>query len=167
MGSLVLDRFSGEFDDRHTFILEGRLSYGLMTYGYDAPNPFSVEGESVELWAKGGVFETTLNGIYQYTINDVFGLRFGFGFPILWSGVLAGEKPGLSGKGSDSLAVTIGAYGILGVTIFPKKKFPIVFTISPGVILNPYWEPLDDKSSLFPFNMPISLVIGWNGLIDN
>lgn len=165
MGSLFLNRFFGDYDDKHVFIFEGRLSFGSMTYRYEAPNPFTVEGETTELWAKGDVFETTANMIYQYAINDVFGLRFGLSVPILWSGVLAGEKPGLSGKGSDTLAVTIGLHGIFGAIIFPAKRFPIVITVSPGVVLNPY--PSDDISSFFLFNLPISLAVGWNGLIDN
>jgi hypothetical protein len=161
MGSLVFNRFSNDYDDRHSFIAGARFSYGQLTYRYETSNPFTVQGENTDLWVKGGVFETAASGIYQYAINDTIGLRFGVDLTFLWSGILEGEKPGLSGKGS-SFGVTIGAYGILGATIFPKKKFPIVFTVSPGVILDPYFS-----DEIFPFNLPISLLIGWNGLIDN
>lgn len=162
MGSLVLDMFSGDYDDKGTFIAETRISYGSLTYRYDASNPFTVQQETTELWAKGGVFETTVNGIYQYILNDTVGLRFGFGLPFLWSGVFAGEKPGLTGKGSNTLAATIGFYGILGVIIFPTKRFPIVVTASPGVMLDPYF-----KDNPFPFTLPFSIVVGWNRLINN
>lgn len=161
MGSLVLDRYFGDYDDRHSVIIESRISYGLLTYRFEAPNPFTVQMENTELWVKGSVFETTLSAIYQYVINDVIGLRFGLALPVLWSGAFYGEKPGLTGKGS-SLAVTIGVNGLSGVVIFPAKKIPIVVTVSPGVVLDPYLQ-----HDILPFTLPVSISFGWNGIIDN
>jgi hypothetical protein len=161
MGSLVLDRFFGDYDDTHAIILEGRFSYGILTYRYQSPNPFTVQKENVELWAKGGVFEIALNGIYQYTINEVVGLRFGLGFTSLWGGMFSGNKPGLTGDGNP-LSLTIGLYGVGGVIIFPQKRFPIVVSVSPGVVMDVY-----GANGLFPFTLPIAIAVGWNGLIDN
>lgn len=155
MGAMTIDAYLGKH-----FIWESRLAYGSLTYTYKAPNPFTVEGEITELWAKGSVMEATANFIWRYTINDVIGLRFGFGLPWFFSPVYEGLKPGLgSTKGAF---MTFGIHGILGIEICPIKKLPIQLTVSPGGLLN--WYASEDKYDnigAFPFNLPISLLIGW------
>jgi hypothetical protein len=152
MGAALLDASLGKH-----FIWESRFAFGSLTYNYEAPNPFTVEGETAQLWAKSYVMETTTNFVWQYTIKDAVGLRFGFGFPLFWSSAFGGEKPGLSGEGMK-LGLTAGANGIFGVALFPQKKFPVLLTVAPGVILNFY----SDNNGQFPFNLPISLLVGMN-----
>jgi hypothetical protein len=159
MGSFGLVAFYGDYDydDDHAVIAEARFSFGRATLRYNAPNPFTVQHEITELWEKGIIIEIAWNSLYQYVINDTIALRFGIGIPLLFSGVFGGNKPGLNTKGSDSLNVTLGLTGIAGVSIFPRKMFPIIVYISPGTILDPY--VIDDK--VFKFIMPISVAVGW------
>jgi len=157
MCTFGLVAFAGDSDysDDHVFIAEARLSFGSATLRYNAPNVFTMQRETTEYWEKSGIFEVAGNALYQYTINDIVALRFGIGLTTLWSGIFSGVKPGLDGDGTD--LTIIGFYGVAGTSIFPRKRFPILIYVSPGVIFDPY--QIDDK--LFKFILPISVAIGW------
>jgi len=140
--------------DNSDWITEFIYGYGVITYRYEAKNPFTVQGETTEFWSKGGIGEFRINFMYQYSIKDIVGLRIGLGTSLLWSNVFIGSKPGVM---DDPLSpINMAINGIVGINILPHKKFPIVLTASPGFFFDPYGDGIG-----IVFCVPITVAINF------
>jgi hypothetical protein len=126
----------GEKDANSAWITDLMFSFGVITYRYETSNPFTVQEETTELWSKGGIGEFGINVMYQYVIKGIVGLRVGGGASFLWSFIFAGVKPGLSKN--NNFPINMAFNGIVGISIFPEKQFPVVLSISPGFFFDPY-----------------------------